>query len=202
MDNKTTQHHNNWYQLLFRHTTVFMDVFYTAVAVIMLAVLSNISIPLQPVPITLQTFGVFLVAFFFGSRKGAITILAWILVALAGFGVFAGYSSGLQLFFKAGSFAPTGGYILGFLAAVYVVGRLIEKGYGRTVKSVLLCVLAGNVIIYVFGLPWLWLAFPEQNILTILEWGLTPFLIGDTLKMLAAVGLFPLIWKAGSKVRN
>src|SRR3989338_7838896 len=95
------------YELLFKQKNIFTDIFYSGVAVIMLTVFSNIQIPLWPVPVTMQTFGIFLVAFFFGSRKGAIAILAYISLGIAGFGVFASYKSGLSAIL-----GPTGGYIV------------------------------------------------------------------------------------------
>ncbi len=185
------------YELIFRQENIFTDIFYVGIAVITLAIFSNLQIPLWPVPITMQTFGIFLIAFFFGSRKGFLTILAYILVGISGFGIFASYKSGLSAIL-----GPTGGYIIGFLAAVYVVGYLIERGHGRTKKSIFLCLIIGNIIIYFIGLIGLWNYFPAEGFITILKWGLFPFLIGDLVKIGAAMALFPLLWKAGEKVAS
>ena len=137
----------------------------------------------------MQTFGIFLIAFFFGSRKGTLTIILYILAGLLGFGVFSGYKSG-----TAALLGPTGGYILGFVVAVFVIGLMIEKGYGRTKTSVLLCMIIGNLIIYVFGLIGLWHFLGNIGLLKILTMGLFPFLIGDAIKIFVAMALFPLIW--------
>ena len=182
------------YETFFKYRTILTDIFLMGLAVGILAIMANIRIPLWPVPITMQTFGVFLIAFFFGSRKGFLTILLYILTGLFGLGVFAGYKSGLTTIL-----GPTGGYIIGFLAAVFVVGHLIEKGYGRTKKSVLYCMIIGNIIIYIFGLIGLKFYLGNVTLLKLLTAGLLPFLIGDFLKIIGATALFPFLWKAGEK---
>ncbi len=164
-------------------------------SVAFLGVMANIRIPLWPVPITMQTFGVFAIAFFFGSRKGFLSILAYILAGVVGFGVFAGYKSGM-----AAIMGPTGGYIVGFLGAAFVVGYMIEKGYGRDKKSVLLCMVIGNLIIYLFGVIGLRLYFADFTWWKIMIVGVVPFLIGDFLKIVGAVGLFPYLWKGSEKL--
>jgi len=185
------------YELFFKHKNMLVDFFYMAAAVAVLAGLSQIRIPLWPVPITMQTFGIFLTAFFFGSRKGALTILLYMLAGITGIGVFAGRSSGIDVIL-----GPTGGYIMGFMAAAYAVGYLIEKGYGRTKKSIFNCLLLGNGIIYALGLVGLSVAFPNESLMQILKWGIFPFLIGDFLKILGAMALFPYLWKAGEKAHS
>lgn len=178
------------YETFFEHRNIFKDICMIVLSVVFLAGLANIEIPLWPVPITMQTFGVFLVAFFFGSRKGFLTILAYILAGIVGFGVFAGHKSGIIALL-----GPTGGYLIGFLAMAFFVGLMIEKGYGRTKKSVLLCMLTGEVILYAFGLTGLWLYMGNIGVLKLLSIGLLPFLIGDALKVGAAMAFFPLLWK-------
>lgn len=182
------------YDLIFKQKNIFIDLFLMGFAVILLAVSANITIPLWPVPITMQTFGIFLIAFFFGSRKGALTIMLYITTGLLGLGVFAGHKSGVTAVL-----GPTGGYILGFLIAVYAIGLMIEQGYGRTKSSVLLCMIIGNLIIYAFGLVGLWVFFGNVGLLKILTMGLFPFLIGDAIKIAAAIALFPFMWNAGQK---
>lgn len=183
------------YEILFKQRNLLIDSFMVLVSVVFLAGMAQIRVPLWPVPITMQTFGLFAIAFFFGSKKGAISILAYVLAGIVGFGVFAGQKSGL-----AAITGPTGGYILGFLACVYVVGKMIENGHGRTKKSVLLVMVIGNLIIYTFGLIGLRLYLGNIGLWKILMAGLIPFLIGDAIKILAAVGLFPYLWKGSEKL--
>ena len=144
------------YDVIFQQRNVFFDMFMIIFSVGFLALMSNIKIPLWPVPITMQTFGVFLIAFFFGSRKGFFTIFAYTLAGIVGFGVFSGWKSGITTVF-----GPTGGYILGFMIAVFVVGFMIENGLGRTKKSVFMCMVIGNIIIYATGIMGLKLYFAE-----------------------------------------
>jgi biotin transport system substrate-specific component len=182
------------YELLFKQKNIFLDIFMILFSVAFLAGMANIRISLWPVPITMQTFGVFVMAFFFGSRKGFLSILAYILAGIVGLGVFAGFKSG-----AAAIMGPTGGYIIGFLFAAFFVGLMIEKGYGRTKKSVFWCIVVGNLIIYFFGLIGLRLYFADYSFLKILSVGLIPFLIGDTIKIIGAVALFPYLWKGSEK---
>ncbi len=177
------------YDLLFKQKNILIDIFLMGFSVVLLGIMANITIPLWPVPITMQTFGIFLIAFFFGSRKGFLTILLYIVAGLIGFGVFAGHKSGI-----AAVLGPTGGYIIGFLFMAFFVGKMIEKGHGRTKKSVLLVMLTGNLILYGFGLAGLWLFLGNVSLWTVLMAGLIPFLIGDILKIIAAVQLFPWLW--------
>jgi biotin transport system substrate-specific component len=183
------------YDILFKQKNILIDMFMIALSIVLMAIMANIRIPLWPVPITMQTFGIFLIAFFFGSRKGSVAMLGYILTGVVGFGVFAGYKSGLSVIM-----GPTGGYILGFLVCVFVVGMMIERGHGRTKTSVLLCMVIGNAIVYAFGLVGLWLYLGNIGLWNILMAGFIPFLIGDALKILAAVGLFPYLWKGSEKL--
>ena len=104
------------YELLFKQKNIFLDIFMILFSVAFLAAMANIRIPLWPVPITMQTFGVFVIAFFFGSRKGFLSILAYTLAGIFGFGVFAGFKSGMNSIM-----GPTGGYIIGFLLMAFFV---------------------------------------------------------------------------------
>ena len=185
------------YEVIFKQRNVLLDVAMIALSVVFLAIIAKIRIPLWPVPITMQTFGVFTIAFFFGSFRGSVSLLAYALAGLLGLSVFAGFNAGLPVFL-----GPTGGYIIGFIFAAFAVGYLIEKGYGRTWKSVLLVILAGEVIIYAFGLPWLAAALPSLTFFGVLKAGLIPFIIGDTIKALGAVALFPYLWKGAEKIKG
>ncbi len=153
------------------------------------AALAQVKIPLgfTPVPITGQTFAVLLVGAVLGSRRGA---AAMFLYLVAGFWLpfYAGGASGFVW-----SIA-TGGYIVGFIPAAYVVGWLAERGWDRK-AWVLLAMLAGNVILYVPGLLWLSTFAPAgDKAATTLEWGLYPFILGDLIKLYAASLLLPGGW--------
>lgn len=185
------------YEAFFRDRDTYLDIFMLFFGVAFLGLMANIRIPIWPVPITMQTFGIFLIAFFFGSRKGFLAILSYIFVGLLGFGVFAGYKSGIGAII-----GPTSGYIIGFLFMAFFVGKMIEEGYGRTKKSVLLCMIVGEIILYSFGLSGLWIYLGNVSFLKVLQLGLLPFIIGDIIKISMAVGLFPYLWRGSEKLLN
>lgn len=191
--------HKTIYDALFEQKNILVDIILMVSSVVFLAVLANITIPIWPVPITMQTFGIFMIAFFFGSRKGLLTIALYIAAGLLGFGVFAGHKSGI-----AALLGPTGGYIIGFAVAVFVVGYMIEKGFGRTKSSVLLCMAIGNVIVYILGLIGLGIFLDSigkfNGVWPLLMSGLIPFLVGDAIKIAMAIALFPIAWNLSEKI--
>src|SRR5688572_14811783 len=95
---------------------------------VLIALCAQVAIPLPftPVPVTGQTFAVLLIGAAFGSRLGAATVLAYIIEGAAGLPVWSpGATQG-----AARLMSPTGGYIVGFLVAAFVVGLLVERGWG------------------------------------------------------------------------
>jgi biotin transport system substrate-specific component len=147
----------------------------------------RIPLPFTPVPLTGQTFAVLLVGAALGSRRGAGSLLLYLLAGLAGLPFFAGGASGLA--YLSGS---TGGYLIGFVLAAYVVGRLAETGKDRHFPAAILTFLIGEVLIYVPALIWLSAWIGPQNALAA---GLLPFLIGDAIKLVAAALALPAAWK-------
>ncbi len=147
-----------------------------------------------PVPVTGQTFGVLMVAALLGSRRGALSVLTYIAEGVAGLPVFAQGKAG-----PAALFGPTGGYLVGFLFAAYIVGALSEGGWDRRAATTVLAMSLGNVAIYVCGLAWLLclihlLGKPLDG-KGVLATGLYPFLVGDILKIALAAVLLPVGWK-------
>ena len=182
--------HKTIYDGLFKEKNLIIDSFVMIFSVFFLAILSNIRIPIWPVPITMQTLGIFAIAFTFGYRRGALSILLYILTGIFGVAVFSGYKSGISAIM-----GPTGGYIIGFLAMVLVVGYMVEKGMGRNIKSVILVLFIGQSVLYLFGLMGLWM-YLNVGILEILKLGLFPFLIGDVIKAILAVSIFPATFRS------
>ncbi|CAA9327520.1 MAG: Substrate-specific component BioY of biotin ECF transporter [uncultured Friedmanniella sp.] len=145
-----------------------------------------IPLPFTPVPLSLQTFSVLLVGAVLGSRRGVASMALYLLAGAAGVPWFAQQQSGW-------AFASFG-YVVGFVIAAYLVGRLAERGADRTVpRSVGLMVL-GNLAIYAVGVPGLVL-ITGMGIGQALLVGVVPFLIGDALKIALAAGLLPATWK-------
>lgn len=149
---------------------------------------SRVVIPLSPVPITGQTFGVLLVGGALGFRRGLASIALYVLIGLIGLPFFAEGKSGVQVLQGA-----TGGYIVGFIVAGSLVGRLAELGWDRRIVGALGAMAIGNVVIYLFGVPWL-MAVTHNDLAWGIANGLTPFLVGDSIKLILAAAAFPAAW--------
>ena len=155
----------------------------------------SFSLPFTPVPITGQTLGVLLVGAAYGPGLGAITLLLYLVWAVVGLPVLAPnpdgtHQSGIEVLKLT---AATGGYMWGFVVAAGLVGWLSRRGWDRSMQSSIGAMLLGSIVIYVFGVPWL-MAAADLPLQRGLEFGLYPFVIGDTVKLLAAAGLLPAAW--------
>jgi biotin transport system substrate-specific component len=148
-----------------------------------LAAQARINLPFTPVPITGQTFAALLVGALLGSRLGAASMITYWTQGAAGLPVFAGGMSGWAY-----ATGPTGGYLLGFIAAAYAVGFLAERGWDRRPWTLALAMLVGQVLIYAGGLSWL-AHFTSGK--SVFELGLYPFIPGDSVKLLLAASLVP-----------
>jgi biotin transport system substrate-specific component len=145
-----------------------------------------IPLPFTPVPLTLQTFAVLLTGAALGSVRGSLAMLLYAAVGMLGFPWFAQGSSGFA--------APSFGYILGFVVAAFIVGRIAEGGATKSVSRTAGLMVIGNLVIYAIGVSWLKLSL-GVDYATAISLGVTPFLIGDAIKIAAAAGLLPLTWK-------
>ena len=116
---------------------------------ILLTISAKISIPFFPVPMTMQTFAVCVIAMTFGRLYGTTTILFYLLQGLAGIPVFAG---GAGIAYITG---PTGGYLLGFLLAGIVLGSLSDRGWGKSYLTTISAIFIGTLIIYMSGVIYL-----------------------------------------------
>ena len=153
----------------------------------------SIPLPFSPVPLTGQTFAVLLTGAVLGSRLGLASAGLYLAAALGGLPVLAPTENGTHLSGTAVLSMPTLGYVVGFMVASSLVGALAERGYSRTPLRTVVTMIAGNVVIYTMGLLWLQRALSASWSDTI-AWGLTPFLIGDAIKIALAAGLLPAAW--------
>ena len=166
------------------------DVVLVVAGALFIFLTSRISIPIpgSPVPMTGQTFGVLLVGGALGLRRGFAAVGLYVLLGLVGLPFFADGKGGISIIQGA-----TGGYLIGFIVAGAVVGRLAELGWDRKFVGALGAMIVGEVVIYAIGLPWL-KAVGGLSWQQTIDLGLTPFLIGDAIKAILAAALFPTAW--------
>ncbi len=152
------------------------------------ALLAQVAIPLWPVPITGQTLAVLLVGASLGAARGALSMVVYALAGLAGLPVYSEHTSGPVVLFGA-----TGGYIVGFVLAAAFTGWLAQRRFERRVVSGMLAFVAGSVVVFLVGLPWL-------KVVTGLDWaqtiaaGFTPFIVGGIIKAAIAAALLRSAW--------
>lgn len=171
-----------------------------ALGVAAMAVLAKVKVPLppSPVPINMATFGVLLIGAGYGARLGLVTMAAYLAVGAAGYDVFT--SSSAENAGLAYMMGGTGGYLLGYLLAVLALGAAARRGWDRSVWAIAGGMLVASALIYLPGVLWL-RQFAESWSQT-LTWGVTPFLIGDAIKLALAALLVPAAWKALGPARG
>lgn len=163
---------------------------------------AQIAIPFWPVPLTMQTFAVLLVGTALGPARGAISLALYLAIGVLGLPVFSAGTSGSL-------FALTsGGFIIGFVFAAALTGALARQTWDRRVVGTLVSFAAGSAVMYVFGLPWLYISLLnlgpavwqdalgyDSLLAATLGAGLVPFLLGDVLKAAFAAALLPVTWR-------
>ena len=156
-----------------------------------LALAAKIKIPMIPVPMTMGTFAVLSIGAAYGMRLGLATIIGYMLIGALGFDVFAGSSA--ETFGMTYMMGGTGGYLVGYVLAVLSLGYAARQGWDRSIGKMALAMILGNILIYVPGLIWLAVLYGTDA--PIFAWGLTPFLLGDLVKLALAALLLPAIWR-------
>lgn len=153
---------------------------------LVLAASSQVSVPMVPVPMTMQTLAVTLVGALYGWRLGGLTILVWLAQGALGLPVFAGGSGGFVRFF-----GPTAGYLLAFPIAGALTGWLVERGWnGSKLLLAFAAMLIGNVLCLVLGAAWLAAMVGLPKAIAV---GVAPFLLGAALKSVLGAGVLKLI---------
>lgn len=148
----------------------------------------RIPLPFTPVPITGQTFAVLLAGAALGRHAGAASQGLYVILGLF-LPFYAGGSSGWSY-----ATGATGGFLLGFVASAWIVGYLAEQRRDRKVASAIPVFIAGTIVIYLCGVPWL------ANALNVswtraVELGAAPFVVGDLIKVALAGALLPATWR-------
>jgi biotin transport system substrate-specific component len=163
-----------------------------------LAAQISIPLPFTPVPITAQTFAVLVSGAALGSGLGAASQALYFMMGAVGLPFYAEASGGWEA-----ATGATGGYLVGFIVAAWVVGFLAERKQDRNVWSAIPAFLTGNAVIYLFGVPWL-----LYSVSAFTTWedalvaGLLPFIVGDIVKVALAGLSLPLAWRAVGDARR
>jgi biotin transport system substrate-specific component len=180
-------------------STWLTEAILVAAGVLLVALSAQVSfhLPGTPVPISGQTFSVLLVGSAYGATRGVATIAAYLLVGIVGLPVFSSGTSGWEQVSGA-----TGGYLVGMLVAAGVAGLLAQHAWDRKLSSAVASMLTGNVVIYAFGLAWLYHELPNATFASTLAAGLYPFVVGDLVKTYLAGALLPGAWTLVRKVKG
>jgi biotin transport system substrate-specific component len=155
---------------------------YASLFAALTAVGAFVAIPIGPVPIVLQNMFVYLAGLLLGSRWGLASVGVYLLAGACGLPVFAGGLGGIGRIV-----GPTGGYLIGYLPTVFLIGKISNRANPRAIFDVL-AMICGSVALYACGITWLKIV-TGMTIAKALAVGMVPFLIGDALKIAAAVGI-------------
>lgn len=162
------------------------DITLTALFAALTAVGAIISIPIGPVPITLQILFTMLAGIILGARLGALSQLVYVILGLVGLPVFAGFTGGISTIMK-----PSFGYLIGFIAAAFVIGKISEKYGKQNFLALLVACIIGDAVIYLIGVPYMYLIIKyvllaNMSILKAVNIGLLIFIPGDLAKIVIA----------------
>lgn len=165
----------------------------TTLAALLMAISANISIPLHPVPLSLQSLAVLLLGAFLGRKLAVLALLEYLLLGACGLPFFAGGHGGINVLVSASA-----GYLYGFIFSAYIAGWAAERGYDRHFFSGLCAFALAHQIIFVFGV--FYLAFYlHTSIYHALQLGYLPFAGFDLLKFFIAAAIMFTLWQFGKK---
>lgn len=161
------------------------------IASIVIAIAAQISIPLQPIPITLQTLAVFAIAFSLGANTAVLAVLFYLIEGALGLPVFANFHGGLPVLL-----GPTAGYLFGFLPAVWVAGFLMEQSWCKNRLLIILAVIISSLFVFIPGVFVLSRFIGTQN-----AWafGVVPFYGIFITKLIVFALLVPTLWQKNNK---
>lgn len=161
---------------------------------VLVAALSQVSIPLAftPIPLTGQTFGVLLCGISLGARRGVLALALYLLAGAIGLPIFAGGGLGATHLI-----GPTAGYLWAFPLIALLVGWLAERGWGRNLYTTALCMTIGSLLLLTLGS--LWLSLYVGGFVSGFQKGMLPFLPAEAIKIVFATGLIPGLWKWGTR---
>jgi len=176
------------------------DLIITALFTALTAVGGIMSIPLGPVPITLQTFFVILSGLILGAKLGALSQITYVVLGLVGLPIFSGGYGGLGAIVR-----PSFGFLIGYIVAAYVIGKLTEKD--KSLSKIIYSVILGSFVIYIIGVPYFYFIFTNYlgksiNFYSALKYACIPFIPGDIIKAVIAITLAKQLIPRLSKYTN
>ena len=172
------------------------DVVLVLAGVLLTTLAAQVQIPTAPVPFTFQTFAVLVIGATYGATRGAITMGSYAVLGLLGVPVFADWSAGPQVIFGA-----TGGFIIGFIFAAALTGRLAELNWSSHYVKMFASFALGSVVIYSLGIPVLAMTAFGSDLAAAAIFML-PYLIWDAVKALLATALIPSAWLLVKKIKG
>jgi biotin transport system substrate-specific component len=181
--------------------SVAADVALVAAGAALTAIAAQISIPASPVPFTFQTLAVLLVGAALGSVRGALSMGLYAVLGIIGLPVFAPLKDGSHAVGLQAVLGATFGFVIGFIAAAFVVGLLAERNWSSHSVKMFVSYAVGSLVIYAFGIPIL-AAVATGGDIAIAAGIMSPFLIWDAVKAIAAAALLPLAWAGVKKLKG
>jgi biotin transport system substrate-specific component len=177
-------------QAAFPNRSILMNTMLVLAGSVLLAASAQVSVPMYPVPMTLQTLVVSMIGLAYGSRLGAATVVAYLAEGAMGLPVFANFSAGVPVLM-----GPTAGFLWGFIGMAWLTGWLVENGYDRGFARLFFAALIPALLLFVPGVVVL-------KLVTGLGWqaalmaGMVPFLLGAVVKAVLAAMAIKGGWSA------
>jgi len=170
-----------------KHNQVLKNIMTVMLGSFLLAVSAQITLPIQPVPITLQSFAALFMGMAFGPKMGSKIVLAYLCEGVLGLPVFANFSWGLHVLL-----GPTGGYLLGFIPAAILSGYLLQTGWARYRATIFFATLFGTMALFLPGYLMLvkFVGFHNAYLL-----GIAPFYMVEACKLFVFTIITPLFWR-------
>jgi len=187
---------------VFPRSTALTESLFVVGGIGFISLLAQIAIPVpgSPVPVTGQTLAVLLIGTTYGARLGFITFATYLLAGIAGAPIFApsatAASHGLDRLLGA-----TGGYLVGMLVASLLLGYLADRKADQKFRTSFPALLLGDLVIFTFGLAWLHASL-DMTWAATFKAGLTPFILGEALKIAITATSLPLVWRKISRTLN
>ena len=187
---------------VFPRSTALTEALFVVGGVGFISLLAQISLPVpgSPVPVTGQTLAVLLIGTTYGARLGLMTFATYLLAGIAGAPIFAPSATsanhGIDRIVGA-----TGGYLVGMLVASFVLGYLADRKADQKFRTSFPALLLGDLVIFTFGLTWLHASL-DMTWAATFKAGLTPFILGEVLKIAITATSLPLVWRRISRSLN